>query len=56
MKPLPSSAIRHDHDGRNWDFRTPIEEPPAMNRATWIARALIAVLVILLAIATCRSL
>lgn len=57
MKPrvLPTTAIRENRDGRHaWDGRT--IEPPALNRATWIARILIAALVTLLAIATCRSL
>ncbi|WP_299109729.1 hypothetical protein [uncultured Bradyrhizobium sp.] len=55
MKPIPSTAIRENRDGRAWDGRT-IEEPPALNRATWIARVLIVALVIVLAVATCRSL
>jgi len=39
MKPLPSTAIRENRDGRAWDGRT-IEEPPALRRSTWIMQCL----------------
>lgn len=37
MKPLTNTAVRECHDGRNWDYRDPIQPPRSYRISTWIA-------------------
>ena len=46
MKPLTNTAVRECHDGRNWDYRDQIEEPPGLRRGAWGFRFLLAAFVV----------
>lgn len=50
---LTTTTVRECHDGRNWDYRTPIEEPAGLRKATWVFRILLFLFFVMVGFAMC---